>query len=165
MTFVRNDCKLFRFCTSKCHRQFKHKKNPRKARWTKAFRKSAGKELSLDPSFEFEKRRDVPVKYDRELWKESMGAMKRVAMIKQKREAHFIMKRLRKARAIERERDVKEVARDISMIKSGAAGMKHMRHKGRVLVKKEMDGQEEEESEDEEMFESSEEEEALMEAN
>ena len=50
---------------SKCHKAFKRKKNPRKAKWTKAFRKSAGKELAVDPSFEFEKKRNVPGKYDR----------------------------------------------------------------------------------------------------
>ena len=42
---------------SKCHKAFKRKKNPRKAKWTKAFRKAAGKELAVDPSFEFEKKR------------------------------------------------------------------------------------------------------------
>ena len=42
---------------SKCHKAFKRKKNPRRAKWTKAFRKSAGKELAVDPSFEFEKKR------------------------------------------------------------------------------------------------------------
>ena len=73
--FVRNDCKVFNFCRSKCHKNFKKKKNPRKAKWTKAFRKSAGKELAVDPSFEFEKRRNVPVKYDRELWQTTINAM------------------------------------------------------------------------------------------
>ena len=29
----------------------------------------------MDPSFEFEKRRNVPVKYDRELWQKTVGAM------------------------------------------------------------------------------------------
>merc|ERR1712038_608715 len=103
---------------------FKKKKNPRKAKWTKAFRKGAGKELAIDPSFEFEKRRNIPVKYDRELWQKTVGAMKRVEEIKTRRQAQFILDRQKKARAIERKKDVKEVQRDIALIKSPAIGMK-----------------------------------------
>jgi hypothetical protein len=132
---VRNDCKIFRFCRSKCHRAFKMKRNPRKVRWTKAFRKSAGKEMTIvsrygalwsqqpqslighvltrilislvflppfttityahrqDPVFEFEKKRNVPIKYDRELWTQTVSAMKRIAEIRKKREAQFIKNR------------------------------------------------------------------------
>merc|ERR1711863_148167 len=123
-TFVRNDCKVFHFCRSKCHKAFKRKKNPRKAKWTKAFRKSAGKELAVDPSFEFEKKRNVPVKYNRELWQQTIEAMKTVEAIKLKRQAHHIHERQHKGRAIERMKDVKEVQRDLALIKSPAAGMK-----------------------------------------
>lgn len=122
--FVRNDCKVFNFCRSKCHKNFKKKKNPRKAKWTKAFRKSAGKELAVDPSFEFEKRRNVPVKYDRELWQTTVNAMQRVEEIKNKRQAHHIFQRMKAAKKIQKAKDIREVERDLALIKSPAAGLK-----------------------------------------
>uniref|UniRef100_A0A2K5QXK7 Probable ribosome biogenesis protein RLP24 n=1 Tax=Cebus imitator TaxID=2715852 RepID=A0A2K5QXK7_CEBIM len=99
MMFIRNDCKVFRFCKSKCHKNFKKKPNPRKVRWTKAFRKAAGKELTVDNSFEFVTRRNEPIKYQRELWNKTIDAMKRVEEIKQKRQAEFIMNRLKKIKS------------------------------------------------------------------
>ncbi|OBT70649.1 hypothetical protein VF21_10263, partial [Pseudogymnoascus sp. 05NY08] len=67
ITFVRNDARLFRFCRSKCHKNFKMKRNPRKLKWTKAFRKSAGKEMVVDSTLTFAARRNVPVRYNRDL--------------------------------------------------------------------------------------------------
>ncbi|XP_026462155.1 probable ribosome biogenesis protein RLP24 [Ctenocephalides felis] len=127
--FVRNDCKIFRFCRSKCHAAFKKKKNPRKTKWTKAFRKTAGKELAVDPSFEFERRRNIPVKYDRQLWTKTVEAMKKIESIKQRRQNNHIMQRLRKGREQEILRDVKEVQRDLSLIRSPAAGLRERRQK------------------------------------
>lgn len=115
---------IFKFCRSKCHAAFKKKKNPRKVKWTKAYRKTVGKELAIDPSFEFEKRRHIPVKYDRQTWNKAVEAMKKVETIKQKRQNNHIMQRLRKGRELENERDVKEVQRDLSLIRSPAAGLK-----------------------------------------
>ncbi|XP_050454771.1 probable ribosome biogenesis protein RLP24 [Cataglyphis hispanica] len=122
--FVRNDCKIFKFCRSKCHAAFKKKKNPRKVKWTKAYRKTVGKELTVDPSFEFEKRRNIPLKYNRELWTKSVEAMKKVETIRQKRQNLHIMQRLHKGRELEEEKDIKEVKRNLSLIRSPAAGLK-----------------------------------------
>ncbi|KAF7396735.1 putative ribosome biogenesis protein RLP24 [Vespula maculifrons] len=152
--FVRNDCKIFRFCRSKCHAAFKKKKNPRKVKWTKAYRKTVGKELAIDPSFEFEKRRNIPMKYNRELWTKTVEAIKKVENIKQRRQNLHIMQRLRKGRTLEQERDIKEVQRDLSLIRSPAAGLKERKKL------------EETAEEDEEMYESNDETEAqLLEEN
>jgi len=78
------------------------KRNPRKVRWTKAFRKAAGKEMTIDSTIDFEKRRNVPVRYDRELVTTTLKAMKRVGEIKQKREHAFWKHRMAAAREKQR---------------------------------------------------------------
>ena len=97
IVFVRNDGKMFRFCRSKCHRNFKAKKNPRKIRWTKAYRKTHGKELVTDPVYEFEKIRNTPIKYNREIWTDTIQAMDKLAKIRKDRVDRFFMKRMRRA--------------------------------------------------------------------
>uniref|UniRef100_A0A1L8DRN7 Probable ribosome biogenesis protein RLP24 n=1 Tax=Nyssomyia neivai TaxID=330878 RepID=A0A1L8DRN7_9DIPT len=142
--FVRNDCKVFKFCRSKCHRAFKMKKNPRKTRWTKAYRKTAGKELTVDPSFEFEKRRNIPVKYNRELWTRTLDAMQKITEIKERRERHFVMERLRKGTQVEIEMDVKDVQKNMALIRSPAAGLREKVAKEKALAESQMDLDEEE---------------------
>eukprot|EP00520_Triparma_pacifica_P019598 CAMPEP_0118654554 /NCGR_PEP_ID=MMETSP0785-20121206/12456_1 /TAXON_ID=91992 /ORGANISM="Bolidomonas pacifica, Strain CCMP 1866" /LENGTH=131 /DNA_ID=CAMNT_0006547231 /DNA_START=198 /DNA_END=590 /DNA_ORIENTATION=- len=99
MKFVRNDSKTFRFCRSKCHRNFNKKRNPRKVAWTKAYRKTRGKEMSVDGTFEFEARRNRPVKYDRDLVGKTIGAMQRVQEIREAREVDFYNDRMKDAKA------------------------------------------------------------------
>lgn len=106
--FVRNDAKCFRFCKSKCHKNFKMKRNPRKVRWTKAFRKASGKEMTNDSTLEFEKRRNVPVRYNRELMQATINAMARIQEIKTRREQAFYKARMHKAKggkSAQREKD------------------------------------------------------------
>lgn len=122
MMFVRNDCKVFRFCKSKCHKLFKKKRNPRKTRWTKAFRKSAGKELTVDNALEFEKRRNIPVKYQRALWSKTVEAMRKVEDIRRRRQARFIINRLKKGKELEKEEAIQEVKKNIHLIKAPHAG-------------------------------------------
>lgn len=93
--FVRNDAKEFRFCRAKCHKAFKQRRNPRKLRWTKAFRKAAGKELVVDSTLTFALRRNVPVRYNRELVATTLKAMSRIEEIRQKRERAFYKNRMR----------------------------------------------------------------------
>ncbi|QEU62705.1 Rlp24 [Kluyveromyces lactis] len=93
--FVRNDAKEFRFCRSKCHKAFKQRRNPRKLRWTKAFRKAAGKELAVDSTLTFAQRRNVPVRYNRELVATTLKAMSRIEEIRQRRERAFYKNRMK----------------------------------------------------------------------
>ncbi|XP_065199447.1 probable ribosome biogenesis protein RLP24 [Sycon ciliatum] len=133
--FVRNDCKVFRFCRSKCHKAFKKKRNPRKIRWTKAFRKSAGKELAVDPSFEFERKRDVPVKYNRQLWTKTVGSIKRIEQVKGRRQSQFIKNRMRAGQKLADDRHVKEVEDHIHLIENPVIDRKKMLEKTRAKRK------------------------------
>ncbi|KCV72747.1 50S ribosomal protein L24e [Fonticula alba] len=119
--FVRNDSKVFRFCRSKCHRNFKMKRNPRKVRWTKAFRKAAGKELAMDTTFEFEKRRNVPVRYDRDLMQTTLLAMKRIREIRERRETQFYKNRMKAAKEKQIKEIETEIERNISLVSLPAA--------------------------------------------
>ncbi|EXM04006.1 50S ribosomal protein L24e [Fusarium odoratissimum NRRL 54006] len=74
--------------------QFKMKRNPRKLKWTKAFRKAAGKEMTVDSTLQFAARRNVPVRYDRDLMAKTLKAMERVSEIRQRRERVFYKKRM-----------------------------------------------------------------------
>ncbi|KAF2300745.1 hypothetical protein GH714_015620 [Hevea brasiliensis] len=91
--FVRNDAKIFRFCRSKCHKNFKMKRNPRKVKWTKAYRRLHGKDMTQDSTFEFERKRNRPERYDRNLAENTLKAIKKIDKVRSNREAKHIEKR------------------------------------------------------------------------
>ncbi|KAJ1401772.1 TRASH domain [Sesbania bispinosa] len=84
--FVRNDAKIFRFCRSKCHKNFKMKRNPRKVKWTKAYRRVHGKDMTQDSTFEFERKRNRPERYDRNLAENVLKAIPKIDKIRVSRE-------------------------------------------------------------------------------
>lgn len=90
---------MFRFCSSKCNKLFKGKRNPRKLKWTKAYRAAHGKEMTVDSVLEFEQRRNVPTRYNRTLMVKTLHAMKVVDDIKAKRQERFFARRMAKASA------------------------------------------------------------------
>jgi large subunit ribosomal protein L24e len=131
ITFVRNDAKVFRFCRSKCHKnvclahaitrkistdtditllQFKMKRNPRKLAWTKSFRRAHGKEMTVDSTLQFAQRRNVPVRYNRELVATTLQAMQRVSEIRARRERQFYKNRMKGNKEKQLEADRKLVA-------------------------------------------------------
>ena len=121
MVFVRNDSKQFRFCRSKCHRNFNKKRNPRKVAWTKAYRKTRGKEMAVDSTFDFEKRRNRPVKYDRDLMGKTILAMKRVDSIRQEREQRFFGNRMQDAKAEKKKQVRVEIEKSIELLAPAVA--------------------------------------------
>ncbi|GIL75826.1 hypothetical protein Vretifemale_5552 [Volvox reticuliferus] len=121
ITFVRNDATVFRFCRSKCHKNFKMKRNPRKVRWTKAYRKLAGKQLAEDATFEMEKRRNRPEKYNRELVGKTLKAIEKVTTIRQKRQDRFYEKRMQRAKKQQLQADKVELEKEVHLIKAPAA--------------------------------------------
>ena len=116
ITFVRNDSKVFEFCTSKCHRNFNRKRNPRKTKWTKASRRNAGKEMTVDSTFEFEKRRNRPVRYNRDTMATTLGAMKRVSEVQKKRQEMFHEVRMRAHKGKQRAEVRAEIDKGISVL-------------------------------------------------
>ena len=121
---------------------FKHRKNQRKTRWTKAFRKSNGKELTLDPTFEFEKKRNAPPKYSRDLLQKTLKAMRRVEAIRAKRQNHFMQQRFKHANEVEKQTDRNVVRKNLNLIRSPAAGLKKKKQQ-RVTIVEEMDDEDE----------------------
>ncbi|KAG5566582.1 hypothetical protein RHGRI_002213 [Rhododendron griersonianum] len=116
--FVRNDAKIFRFCRSKCHKNFKMKRNPRKVKWTKAYRRLHGKDMTQDSTFEFERKRNRPERYDRNLAENTLKAIKKIVKVRSEREARHHTRRMKGKRAKEQKEATKELEQSIHMVKA-----------------------------------------------
>ena len=116
--FVRNDSKLFRFCRSKCHKNFKMKRNPRKVKWTKAYRVLHGKDATRDSAFEFERQRNRPQRYDRKVTQRTLRAMKRVEDIRTRRAERFHEMRMSGKEETSRGSDKRELEQQIHLIRA-----------------------------------------------
>ncbi|KAG8378011.1 hypothetical protein BUALT_Bualt08G0093700 [Buddleja alternifolia] len=119
--YVRNDAKIFRFCRSKCHKNFKMKRNPRKVKWTKAYRRLHGKDMTQDATFEFERKRNRPERYDRNVTENTLRAIKKIDKVRVDREARHIAKRMKGKKAQVLREATKELEQSIHMVKAPAA--------------------------------------------
>ncbi|XP_027073062.1 probable ribosome biogenesis protein RLP24 isoform X2 [Coffea arabica] len=112
---------IFRFCRSKCHKNFKMKRNPRKVKWTKAYRRLHGKDMTQDSTFEFERKRNRPERYDRNLAENTLKAIKKIDKVRVDREARHHAMRMKGKKAMERKEAAKELEQSIHMVKAPAA--------------------------------------------
>merc|ERR1712151_1379991 len=67
-------------------------------KWTKAWRKTHGKELMYDSTLEFEKKREEPVRYNRDLYIKTVQAIGKIEKIKKDREKRFRNARIKDAK-------------------------------------------------------------------
>ncbi|KAF2107489.1 hypothetical protein BDV96DRAFT_606578 [Lophiotrema nucula] len=109
------------------------KRNPRKLAWTKSFRRAHGKELTVDSTLQFAARRNVPVRYNRDLVQTTLKAMSRISEIRAKREAAFYKTRMRGNKARQRADDRKLVAENQHLLPP------HLRDNVETLEEGEMD--------------------------
>jgi large subunit ribosomal protein L24e len=88
-----------------------------------------------DSTYEFEKRRNVPVRYDRELVATTLEAMKRVQEIKSKREKAFWKNRMsgNKARTL-REKAV-DIEKHIELVQPRTGGALEEKQAAREKIK------------------------------
>ncbi|GMH39513.1 hypothetical protein BSKO_07411 [Bryopsis sp. KO-2023] len=133
ITFVRNDATIFRFCRSKCHNSFKNKRNPRRRWWTKTCRKLRGKELAEDTTFEMERKRNRPEKYNRVLMQKTVKAMKRVTDIRSRRQDAFFEARMKEAKKTNRTKLRQEIEKDIRLVKAPESLLKENLEKEEML--------------------------------
>ena len=111
------------------------KRQPRKLKWTKTHRALRGKEMIVDQNLllaGFQKKRNVPVKYDRELVKATMKAMERIEEIRARRERVFARRRLRGKAMKEKKRmeDLKTVVEGEHLIRKELQDLEMARQEG-----------------------------------
>jgi len=99
--------------------------------------------MQIDSTFEFEKRRNRPVKYNRELMGKTLAAMQRVKDIQTRREETFHENRMRDAKVIQKAQARVELEKDVELLVPAAVQQKEevMRNiidsaKARVAAKK-----------------------------
>ena len=122
-------------------------------KWTKAFRKNAGKEMTVvrfakllreiafiyhliiyilltyvpnclspkDSTFEFEKRRNRPIRYNRETMESTLRAMKKVSEVRHKRQDMFFKMRMRAHKGMQREQIRVEIKKGEDILAPAAA--------------------------------------------
>lgn len=77
--------------------------------------------MAVDSTFEFEKRRNRPVKYDRDLMGKTIVAIQRVQEIKSKREERFHANRMKDAKKEKKQQARVEIEKSVEILAPAVA--------------------------------------------
>ena len=94
------------------------KRNPRKVKWTKAYRALQGKDLSGDTVFKFERRRNRPLKYNRDLVHSTIKAIKKIDAIHNQRSNRFLQNRTKKSLNSKHLSEISMLEQHLDLVKS-----------------------------------------------
>ena len=72
--------------------------------------------MTVDSTFEFEQRRNTPIRYNRDTVVETIAAIKRVSEIREARQKRFWENRVRKAQERHKDANVREIEKSIHLI-------------------------------------------------
>ena len=100
------------------------KRNPRKVKWTKAYRVLHGKDASADSVFQFERKRNRPERYDRNVTQSTLRAMKKVEEVRVRRAERFYENRMKGKEDERRRADKRELEQQIHLIRAPGAAAK-----------------------------------------
>lgn len=91
---------------------------------------------SQDTTFEMERRRNRPEKYDRELVAKTVKAIKKVEEIRKARQDRFMDKRMESAKEEQREADRRQLEQEIHLVKAPGAIARERAEKLKVAVER-----------------------------
>ena len=77
--------------------------------------------MAVDSTFDFEKRRNRPVKYDRDLMGKTILSMQRVDQVRQQREKRFFENRMQDAKAEKKKQARVEIEKSIELLAPAVA--------------------------------------------
>ncbi|CAI9108150.1 OLC1v1007685C1 [Oldenlandia corymbosa var. corymbosa] len=92
------------------------KRNPRKVKWTKAYRRLHGKDMTQDSTFEFERKRNRPERYDRNVTENVLKAIKKISKVRHAREEEHHRQRMKGNKVMKLKEDAKELEQSIHLV-------------------------------------------------
>ena len=111
------------------------KRNPRKVKWTKAYRVLHGKDASADSVFQFERKRNRPERYDRNITQSTLRAMKKVEEVRVRRAERFYENRMKGKEDERRRADKRELEQQIHLIRAPGASRKEAQNTAKEKFK------------------------------